>query len=203
MSVSRSQVWIVDGSTGEPVQAILFHKIVEKHLRDYEGRWRPWLEQAVAAQPSLPRQESAHWDRRKKMEAVGRLLGYPSCAIECNRETQGLMIASTMGSSRLESQKGKPLVYIEFLETAPWNRVTLTGQPRYKRVGPALVDVAIQLSMNEGFHGRVGLHSLPQSDDWYRGICGMTDLGKDPKKQNLRYFEMTIEQARAFLGKGS
>lgn len=27
----------------------------------------------------------------------------------------------------------------------------------------------------------------------------MIDLGKDPKKQNLRYFEMTKEKASAFL----
>lgn len=28
----------------------------------------------------------------------------------------------------------------------------------------------------------------------------MTDLGQDAAYQNLRYFEMTVEQARAFLG---
>ena len=30
----------------------------------------------------------------------------------------------------------------------------------------------------------------------------MTDLGADPNYQGLRYFEMTPEQARAFVAKG-
>ena len=108
------------------------------------------------------------------------------------------MIVNTMEYCRLDVQKGKMLVHIEFLEKAPWNRSSLTANRRYKRVGPALVDVAIQLSMHEGFEGRIGLHSLPQSEEWYRDCCGMTDLGTDPKKQNLRYFEMTKERANAF-----
>jgi hypothetical protein len=66
-------------------------------------------------------------------------------------------------------------------------------------VGSVLLAAAIQLSIDEEFLGRLGLHSLPQADDWYRK-CRMTDLGPDPsEKQNLRYFEMTPEQAQAFL----
>ncbi|WP_314964497.1 GNAT family N-acetyltransferase, partial [Bradyrhizobium cosmicum] len=65
-------------------------------------------------------------------------------------------------------------------------------------VGSALITAAIALSEDEGFKGRLGLHSLPQADDYYRKI-GMTDLGQDVAYQNLRYFEMTSEQARAFF----
>jgi hypothetical protein len=202
MSVSQSPIWVVDGATGQAIEAVLFDAILERHLRDFEHRWRPWLQRAVASAPELPAQQSAHWDWRQKVRAVGGLLGFPSFAIECGGETQGLMIASTVESCRLETQIGKPLVYVEFLETAPWNRTTLTGKPRYHRVGPAMIDVAIQLSTHEGFQGRTGLHALPQSDDWYRNKCKMTDMGRDPKKQNLRYFEMTREQADAFLRRG-
>lgn len=63
-----------------------------------------------------------------------------------------------------------------------------------------LLTAAIALSYEEGFKGRIGLHSLPQADAFYRRI-GMTDLGPDPACQNLRYFEMTVEQARAFFEK--
>jgi hypothetical protein len=31
----------------------------------------------------------------------------------------------------------------------------------------------------------------------------MTDLGRDTANQNLRYFEMTPEQAEAFIAKGT
>jgi hypothetical protein len=51
--------------------------------------------------------------------------------------------------------------------------------------------------MRRASSGRLGL-SLPQADAFYRKI-GMTDLGQDSAYQNLRYFEMTAEQARAFL----
>ena len=53
------------------------------------------------------------------------------------------------------------------------------------------------------FHGRIGLHSLPQANDFYANTCGMTDLGADRDYNGgLRYFEMTPEQAQAFIAKG-
>lgn len=45
-----------------------------------------------------------------------------------------------------------------------------------------------------------GLHSLPQANGFYANTCGMTDLG--PGYDNLRYFEMTPEQAQVFIAKG-
>jgi hypothetical protein len=75
----------------------------------------------------------------------------------------------------------------------------VVAEPRFSGVGTVLMAAAIQFSIDEEFSGRVGLHSLPQADDWYRK-CGMTDLGPDAgEKQNLRYFEMTPEQAKEFL----
>ncbi|MDE2362149.1 MAG: hypothetical protein KGM42_05675 [Hyphomicrobiales bacterium] len=66
------------------------------------------------------------------------------------------------------------------------------------RVALALLTGAVARSREAGFKGRLGLHSLPQADSFYRRI-GMIDLGLDSAYQNLRYFEMTIEQARAFF----
>jgi len=65
---------------------------------------------------------------------------------------------------------------------------------------PGAAPAARADSEDEGFKGRLGLHSLPQADNFYRKI-GMTDLGQDASYQNLRYFEMTSEQARAFFEK--
>ena len=55
------------------------------------------------------------------------------------------------------------------------------------------------MSRQSGFAGRVGLHSLPQAEPFYRDVCGMTDLGEDPNEYDLRYFEMTEAQAARFL----
>jgi hypothetical protein len=54
--------------------------------------------------------------------------------------------------------------------------------------------------MEEGFHGRIGLHSLPSAELFYRDVIEMEDCGPDAAYQNLRYFEMTAERARDFLG---
>jgi hypothetical protein len=65
-------------------------------------------------------------------------------------------------------------------------------------VGKVLLQAAIAMSDEEGFKGRIGLHSLPQAETFYSNI-GMTNCGIDVSYENLRYFEMTPEQAAAFI----
>ena len=197
MSASKRPIYLVDGATGKPCEAELEYGIAESHLKDVETSWQASLN-ALAGQKGAPVQESRHWDWRAKMESFQGLLGFPSFAIRCLGETQGLMIVTTLESCRIPAQKGKPLVYVEYLEAAPWNRAALAGQQRYIGVGSSMVGAAIQLSLDEGFDGRIGLHSLPQADKWYQIKCKMIDCGNDPYKQNLRYFEMTATEAAAF-----
>ena len=111
-------------------------------------------------------------------------------------------VASKRG--RLDGQKGQHLAYINYLEIAPWNwDESYADPPRYRGAGPILLRAAIEASHDEGFKGRVSLHSLPQAVTFYER-CGMTNLGPDQKYQGqLPYFEMTPEQAKLFLGKGT
>jgi L-amino acid N-acyltransferase YncA len=76
--------------------------------------------------------------------------------------------------------------------------------PRYRGIGSILVRAAIELSKQEEFKGRIGLHSLPQADSFYSTTCGMSDLGVEAESPYapMRYFEMTSEQAEAFIKKG-
>lgn len=60
---------------------------------------------------------------------------------------------------------------------------------------------AILQSLDEGFKGRVGLHSLPKAENFYRK-CGMVEVGYDAAKQGLMYFELTQEGAEKFLTDG-
>ena len=113
-----------------------------------------------------------------------------------------MLLDTVRGRCQIDEQKGKNLVYIDYVENAPWNRPELGTPPRFKGIGSILVGAAIRLSHAEEFKGRLGLHSLPQADDFYARTCGMTDLGPDSDKQNLRYFEMTSAQADAFIAKG-
>lgn len=126
--------------------------------------------------------------------------------LELDDAWQGLMLTRTaLHTARLPADRGKPLVYIDFLESAPWNwHLPELGQVgQLQGVGAALFRVAVEQSVSEGFHGRVGLHSLPQSDGFYREAMGITAVARDSRKQNLMYFELSREQATELLAGGA
>jgi hypothetical protein len=201
----RTVVQLKDRRTGKFVEAILIDGVSESEVEAAESKWKPFLakellrmQQAGIPKEKLP--QHRHWDWRQKFEAIEGFAAYQMFGIECEAEIQGLMLVSTAGKvCRIESQKGKSLVYIHFLAAAPWNLATIVLEPRFALVGNLLLATAIQLSINEEFSGRIGLHSLPQADTWYANSCKMADLGSDPTAHNLRYFEMTAEQASEFL----
>lgn len=203
MTVTVSAVYLLDASANAAAPAELLDAIEEAQLADWEALWRPALDDAIKRlhAAGVPRQQwpqSRHWDWRAKLHAIEQLLAHQAFSVVCGGQTQGLMVINLTKTARLDTQRGKPLVYVEYLENAPWNRPELFPAPRYRGVGSILIKTAIECSIKEEFKGRIGLHSLPQADNFYRSKCGMTDLGPDPAYHNLRYFEMTPEQARVF-----
>ena len=108
-------------------------------------------------------------------------------------------MVSTLGApGRSASHKGKPVLYVKYIETAPWNLREYVGDAaRFGGVGTSLIVAAIELSAEEEFRGRIALHSLPQSEQFYAKF--MDDLGIDDDVEGLRYFEMTEEQAIRFM----
>jgi GNAT superfamily N-acetyltransferase len=203
MTVDVSPIYLLDAATGESVEAELRDAIEQAQLDDWQTRWQPAL---LAVLQNLARKgvpmsqwpQSWHWNWAEKTARVRGLLAFQGFCVVAQGETQGLAQVDLTKSSREPGQVGKPLVYLDYLEVAPWNRPELGAAPRLRGVGSALITAAVTLSVEEGFKGRLGLHSLPQADAFYRKI-GMTDLGQDSTYQSLRYFEMTVEQARAFL----
>lgn len=208
MTATVSWVRLFDVALGQPVPAQLMDSITERQLADWEGEWMPELFKAMQrlSRAGVERRhwpQSRHWDWRRKVEALQEMLAYPGFSIVCDGLTQGMMIVDTTTKRcRIDSQKGQHLVYVNFVENAPWNRAELFDPPRYRGVGSILIRAAVTLSDEWEFHGRIGLHSLPQANGFYANSCGMTDLGTDSDYEGLRYFEMTPEQARAFIAKG-
>ncbi len=197
---NQSVVYLRNVETGERREAVLWDAVQEHHLADFETVWSDSLSDLLSQLSKEHREQSSHWNWRAKMGAIRGMLGNQSFAIECDGETQGLMIVDLMKTCRSKHTKNKPLVYVDYLEAAPWNRESLT-EPRFRGVGTVMLAAAIQLSRDEGFAGRIGLHSLPQSESWY-AKRGMSDLGRDPSYQNLRYFEMDEIQSSAFFRGG-
>lgn len=204
MTAEVSTIYLLDVATGESVEAELRDAIEQAQLVDWQTRWQPALiavlqELAGKGVPPTQWPQSWHWNWAQKTARVQGLLAFRGFSVVAQGETQGMAQVDLTKSAREPSQAGKPLVYLDYLEVAPWNRPELGMQPRLRGVGTALVSAAIALSEGEGFKGRIGLHALPQADEFYRRRWGMIDLGPDPAYQNLRYFEMTTAQAHAFL----
>jgi hypothetical protein len=156
-----------------------------------EQGWAAARQQLAGAAPV----EHAHWNWRNKSHSVatGR---HRLVAIECEGQVQGLMAldAAPRGSG---SGRGG-LIYVDYLESAPWNVRAAGADPRFIGVGTALLVDAVRLSREEGHEGRVGLHSLPQAEPFY-ARCGLTRIGRDPGYYDLAYYEFTGPQAVSWL----
>ena len=208
MTPAVTEVHLFNVARGEPETAELWHAITEQQLADWEGEWVPELFKAIQRlrRGGIERRhwpQSRHWDWRRKATALQGMLANPGFGIVCDGLTQGMMIVDIVKHrGRLDDQRGQHLVYAEFVENAPWNRAELFNPPRYRGVGSILIRAAVALSEELEFHGRIGLHSLPQANGFYANTCGMTDLGADRDHEGLRYFEITTDQARAFIAKG-
>lgn len=195
---------LFDRQSKSYVQATLVSPLGSRQAADFKSHWKPEFEQHLKTAHSPEELEAAqlqdsHWLWPEKIAAGAGQIAFASFAVMADDMTQGMMFVNLVKHCRLEEQKGKPLAYVHLVSSAPWNRPALVAKPRFKGVGQALIGAAVSLSIEEGFKGRIGLHSLPQSTSWYRDKCKMTDLGPDPRVVGMHYFEMTEAQATAFL----
>lgn len=166
------------------------------------GLWSPYLKDKIES--GVARPQHAHWAWEKKARKFEGLPYYVFCGISVEEELQALMLREdTFARAKHPDQKDTSIVYVEFLSTAPWNDRDIVPTPAYTGCGTILVQEAIVHSLSRGYRGRVGLHALPQAEEFYRNRCEMIDLGPDPSSDHfgLRYFEHTKETGQAFLQK--
>ncbi|RKH44811.1 GNAT family N-acetyltransferase [Corallococcus sicarius] len=194
---------IKKNTTGAIIAAEVHQSIQDTDLLDWQKTWQPEVNEVIQklgsqGVPSKNWPQSFHWNWINKVRATEGLLGQETFSLRAEGQLQGLMHLDLTKSARHASQSGKPIVYVEYLETAPWNRAPPFRGPLFSGIGSVLTAIAINRSFEEEFKGRIGLHSLPQSEDFYRNTVKMTDLGNDLNYLNLRYFETTPEQAIAF-----
>lgn len=167
-----------------------------------DTQWSPFLTKALAdaIAHGIPRYdlpEHKHWEWERKARSMNA--DSLAFAIEAGNETQGLMILRMDKTGRLPEQLGKPLVYVDYLATAPWNLPELVQIPRLRKSGTRLLEAAIRYSEDNGFDGRVGLHALQQAESFYRDQFHMQDLGIDYNYEDLRYFELAGTSGKASI----
>ena len=196
--MTESHVYLLSSASGEMVAASLFDDVKDEHLLLWHDSWAPAMRAHRTNRPLGNSPEDSHWNWKQKAESWRKLLGFQSYALVCEGGLQGMMVTNTIKSARLPQQFGKPLLYIDFVATAPWNRPELNSPPRFRGTGRVFILAAIQASIDEGYKGRVGLHSLPKAETFYEKKCGFTRLGPDSSHQNLTYYEMTETQAEFF-----
>src|SRR5260221_17127 len=145
------RVFLRCGDTGELMEASLLDEVTDSHLSMWDTTWIPAMQSHCAGRAPGDKPEDHHWDWRWKGMQWRTLLGYHSFALLCRNELQGLLIAADLNSARIEAQFGKPIVYAEFLATAPWNRPEVQRPPRYRGVGTVMIGAAIELSFDLGY----------------------------------------------------
>jgi len=203
--VSAHSTQLIDGASGLPVEAQLHHAMTAQDLLLVERVWSAHRARLMASllQAGVMRRDwpqSLHWDWSLKAREL-KLLVNSASGLVCQGEWQGLMITKTQPyQTRLARDLGRPLVYVDFLEVAPWNWPIsqLQQRARWKACGSVLLRHAVAQSKREGFHGRLGLHALPQAESYYER-CGMTRVAVDATKEDLAYYEFGRNEAQHFL----
>ena len=202
--MSNSEVEIVRRTDSELVPATLLEEMAPSDLLVVDQEWAPvrstiLQELLKHAVPKEQWPQSLHWDWSLKSGEL-RLLAASGFGVVCDKKWQGVMLTKTGFDSRHPNSTGKPIVYIDYLESGPWNwNIEQIGQVgTYKAVGAVLFRQAVIQSREENFCGRIGLHALPQAIAFYQGL-GMDNLGEDPTKSNLPYFELTEAKALSIL----
>ena len=149
----------------------------------WERDWRP----AYADQPY------ARWPLR---DAIGRarteqgllclaIAAHPTGRVEADRLEALMVVSIEKNGSRLEPWSD--LIYIEYLIVAPHNRPPLRELPG---LGGVMVRTAAQLSHEVALSGRVGLHSKPEAEAFYRDKLGMISVGYELTADgSLLFFE--------------
>lgn len=189
------------------VVALVRFGISVEDIKAAEKKWKPYREKIAKKliDRGIPKNklgfyfQNYHWDWEKKIKLMLEDDSILPVGIECKGEMEGMMFLVDGRFSIISGPDlAKPLLYIHFIESAPWNLRAFNDEPKYKLVGFSLIKAAIQVSFEKEFKGRLGLCSLPQSEGFYYGKCGMT-LGPINPTNGLRWYEMSSDAAQKFL----
>jgi hypothetical protein len=190
--------------------ATLYRGFDDRNKEHIDEHWMPELRAIRKAQRTevvehvRDEVRDSHWEWSNKLkEARKDGLISDVFVIEAGDMTQAAMIVrkgSVKYLSLHSEHPGRPLVYVDYVATAPWNR-RVVDDPIYKGCGIMMLGTAISLSINEGYGGRIALKSLRGAESFYRERVGMTEVVEGIDEDGLKYFELPVSQARSVLGR--
>lgn len=205
-SMKSEKIAIIDNRTGRRTDALLIEDPDDTYVEAIDKLWWIYRQRFFTALKDTlkPKPEHHHWNWQWKFrQALARNTFFKCFGIICDGDPQGLLMLNYGQEyrARLPEQQGQPLVYLAYIESAPWNVRGYSNTPSYGGVGTLLCKAAIEFSVRLGYDGRAALHSLPSVEGFYARHCGMLACGPDEKHKGLVYFESTPEISSAFLTK--
>jgi hypothetical protein len=117
---------------------------------------------------------------------------------------QGIAIIDTFSHPIVSDGDDALGVYLAYIATAPWNLGYYLQQvdkvPLFDDVGHVLLSLAVRKSIEKGLEGRLVLHAVAGSEEFYRK-CGITELGpEEMHPSRCIRFEVSADQGRILLG---
>jgi hypothetical protein len=173
--------------------AVLVRDVSVDRLRDIERIWRTRRDESLFSGV-----DDFVWNWENKIEDIesGAML---LSELRCNGMPQGAIAVSTKHCTS-RSDVGNQVLYVEYLENAPWNiKGNVAGVSEYLGVGNLLIAEAVDMSLSRGLNGRIGLHSLPLAEPFYRDRCQFSEFEPDVTESGLVYFEYSEQQAMSHL----
>ena len=134
-----------------------------------------------------------------------RSLSDPStqCLVIARAEQMEALIALRIAAGESRLGRGASMLYVDYLLSGPDNLRPPVGRLELKALGPVLIAGAALLSDRLGFEGRLGLHSKPASETFYRRQ-GFTEVGPERTDDGVWvYFELSPEGATKLLRGGA
>jgi hypothetical protein len=157
------------------------------YMRDAMRAWNDWSAENDQLTPLF------NWNSVFNFNSVP---DFSVFALDQNGLAQAFMLIRSGHVVRCDNGHRRPLVYVNFLEVAPWNKPTAPHRA-FQGLGPILLRIACDISIQRGYNGRVGLHSVAEAEDFYRRIG--FQVFDCPSEYNELYMELSGPEARKLL----
>ena len=176
-------------ATGAFIEVRVVRDIAIADVERAESSWRPERNRLSGERRDRGRvPEHAHWDWSNKINPAWAAQ-WRFVAIASDDQIEGMMAVRTKPRAGRLSPKMDSVLFVDFVEVAPWNSRDLTETPRYSGVGTLLVTEAVRISVELGLKGRIGLSALPQATGFYSRLGMILVESGDPEYGDLAYFE--------------